>query len=48
MSDALSTLDNVNVGGIQELVDNATQVFSNISGLLQEEIGGFGMTFYQV
>ena len=42
MSDALNTLDNVNIGGIRELVDNATQIFSNISGLLQEEIGEFG------
>ena len=43
VSDALSTLDNVNIGEIRELVDNTTQVFSNISGLLQEEIGEFGM-----
>ena len=42
VSDALSTLDNVNIGEVRELVDNATQVFSNISGLLQEEIGEFG------
>ena len=43
VSDALSTLDSVDIGGIQELVDNATQVFSNISGLLEEELGDFGM-----
>ena len=47
VSDALSTLDNVNIGEIRELVDNATQVFSNISGLLEEEIGEFGMKNYQ-
>ena len=42
VSDALSALDGVNIGGIQELVDNATQVFSNISSLLQEELSEFG------
>lgn len=43
MSDALSTLDSVDIEGVQELVNNATQLLNNISGLLEEELGDFGM-----
>ena len=43
VSDALSTLDSVDIGGIQELVDNATHIFSNISGLIEDELGDFGV-----
>ena len=33
------------VNDVRGLVDNATQVFNNISGLLEENIGDFGITY---
>ena len=42
MSAALSSLDSADINGVQGLVDNATQLFSNISGLLEENLGNFG------
>ena len=43
MSDALSILDSVNTDEVRVLVNNITQLFSNISGLLDEQLGDFGM-----
>lgn len=43
MLDALTTLDSVDTDVVQVLVDNVTQLFGNITGLLEENLGGSGM-----
>lgn len=42
MSDALSSFEDASISDVRGLVDNATQLFNNISGLLEDNIGDFG------
>ena len=43
VSDTLSILNSVNTDEVRVLVNNITQHFSNISGLIDEQLGDFGM-----